>query len=67
MKLWIKPVHHKETGRLMSLALCRTDNPLVDEHILEHFPAHTSGNDIEETAKEFFNASEVEWGTSMRG
>ncbi len=46
-KLWMRPVHCKETDRLLSVAVCTTKHEvLVDEQILEHFALDISGKDI---------------------
>ena len=48
-KLWIRPVHCKDTDRLLSMAVCTTPNELlVDEQILCHFPMDASGREIKE-------------------
>ena len=48
-KLWLRPVHDKNTDRPMSIAVCTTKHEvLVDEQILEHFSFQTSGKDIRE-------------------
>jgi len=62
-RLYIRPVHPKGGGKLLSLALCRYDSRkilLVDEDILEHFPPDTSGKDIKLAAVEFFGATSIE-------
>jgi len=49
-RAYIRPVHGGASGReLISFAVCRTNQPLlVDEQILDHFPADFSGKEIRE-------------------
>ena len=55
-----------EREKMLSLALCTTNGEiLVDGQIKEHFDKHDTGKDIEESAREFFGATEVEWGNAI--
>jgi len=61
-KLWIRPVHCKDTDRLLSMAVCTTPYELlVDEQILCHFPMDASGREI----KEEYGEDLVLWGPSI--
>lgn len=63
-KAFIRPVHKKNDGPLIGLALCRTNGPpLVDEDIIEHFPADTPGKHIKEEATDM--GYEAEWGNVL--
>lgn len=55
---YIRPVHMDH--RLISLALCKYDDPLVDEDIIAHFPPDEPGKDIKAMAVEYGHASSVE-------
>lgn len=58
---YIRPVHPKGGGPLKSLALCRSDDILLqDSCIIDHFPPDTPGKDIAELAVEFGHASHVD-------
>jgi len=65
--LFIRPVHNKDgKGGVLSLALVSTNGEvLVDEQVLCHFEANTSGLDIKAEGKETFGASEVTWGNCL--
>lgn len=62
MKLYIRPAYNAN-GRLMSIALCKTNEQiLVDEQVVEHFPRDTGGVHIKEWADEYLGCKDVEWG-----
>lgn len=69
MKLWIRPVYKTFEGggeQLLSFALCTTNGDLLaDEQIKEHFDKDTTGKEIDAAAKEFFRATETEWGKAI--
>ena len=51
---------------LLSYALCTTNGELlVDGQIKEHFDKATPGLDISNAAKEFYGATETEWGNAI--
>lgn len=57
---YIRPVHPKGGGKILSLALCRRDDILVDADVISHFPANASGKDIKEMAVEYGHADCIE-------
>lgn len=69
MKLWIRPVYKVLEGggeQLLSFALCTTNGELLaDEQIKEHFDKDTTGKEIDAAAKEFYKATETEWGKAI--
>jgi hypothetical protein len=67
-KLFINPVHRKDTEELISLALCTTNDPIQDNEILEHFPSDTPGVDIKDVAVDnewAVSTEDVEWGKPL--
>lgn len=57
--LYIRPIHDDETERLLSLAVCLTNEAItVDAEILEHFDKNTPGVDI----KAEYPNNPIEWG-----
>jgi hypothetical protein len=67
-KAWIKPVYvdDKDGWRgLVSYALCRSNTPLVDGDVIEHFEPDYTGKEIKETAKEFYGIDECVWGSPI--
>lgn len=69
MKLWLRPTFKTNpdgTEERLSIALCRTSGPLlVDEDICVHFEEPHTGPEMRSVAKEFYDATEVEWGTAI--
>ena len=62
-RAWIRPVY--VDNRLASIALARTDGEiLVDEDIIDHFPADSRGVDIRLAAMVDYDISPTrcEWG-----
>lgn len=63
---YIRPVHAKDSGKLLSLALCRHNQEILsDGEIIDHFDADTMGKDIKEIAVEYGHATSVDhvlWG-----
>ena len=58
-KLWMRPVHCKDTDRPLSIAVCTTKHEvLVDEQIIHHFSFNASGKDI----REEFPEATMFWG-----
>lgn len=63
-KLYIRPVYVDDV--LKSYALTTTnDEILTDSQILDHFDLDYNGSMIRESAQEFYNAGEVDWGKNI--
>lgn len=63
----IKPVW-RDGGKLISLALCRSDTILTDSDIVEHFPPDTPGRDIKAVAVAngwVFSMEDISWGSPI--
>jgi hypothetical protein len=57
---YIRPVHPKGGGAVMSLALCRCEGALlIDADVYEHFPPDTPGKDIKAIAVEYGHANDI--------